>query len=864
MTASAPLPLHDLRASRDGRDQRDRLEVLTALISAPSFDAVFREDIIRVPAHHAVFPWHCEVIDCERPRWQKQDLCAAHSAEWQDARAEGTRRSTFIHTATPLKLVESREPVVCRICKHRPAFNVELALCHRHRNRWRDFNRKHGADADFDQWLTQQTPCPSYGECRTRACDELACSPLGLCVAHERRYYDRGKPGGASLPRGWFFSYEYYGHPVPVSYTDKAEFLRWCQIQAPVMRIGEINLRGLTPLLRAELKWGLHEHGRERTAPWELPWIQGLVDHCHALALNSLVDLDLAKCGTYHRRIAQEIIDRLRRVYYSPSQTREAGFLEIEHFGVCYRTRSGHVDLTAITQRWLRDLTWDHLANRLRSPQCPRTAQFLDSARRACMELSAFLEVEAPQGGHQPHLLEAEHMHRFVAEIRHRERRRLPCLSITRLDGQPSIVTEAVRNLIFNYSRKVLREALENGEVERLGLNRGFITVIPPGGTTTPRKRTPFPDEVARALADEANLRRFAEEHDPNDRGLRDIWEAIILTGRRASEVIKLRLECVGRYNGLPLLWHDQTKVGNYDEAIRIPERLYDVLTQRQRTTLARFADQHRGRLPSSDQRHGLALFPSHQRNRDGTNPISYNWFNGRFKKWVEQLDLGHYVAHQARHTMATRLLRHGASLSHIRRYLGHVSDRMAEHYVKVATSEIEDVLQHVWVAGPGASNPGELLTSNVTPMNRLEAEALALDLSRRTTPTEGGFCTFQPVVDGGACLWKLDCENCDKFVLSGADLLYWRRKREQWASIAERAPDDATADYLHEVFAPTARAIEGLEKALAGIGLLDDALALDLRRPQDYFQRLWNTGFRARDLAHAATTETVAEEESA
>jgi hypothetical protein len=94
------------------------------------------------------------------------------------------------------------------------------------------------------------------------------------------------------------------------------------------------------------------------------------------------------------------------------------------------------------------------------------------------------------------------------------------------------------------------------------------------------------------------------------------------------------------------------------------------------------------------------------------------------------------------------------------------------------------------------------------------------------------------------------DCHACDKFVLSGADLLYWRRKREQWASIAERAPDDATADYLHQVFAPTAQAIDGLEKALAGLGLLDDALALDLRRPQDYYHRLWNLSFRAADLA--------------
>ncbi|MEV8099621.1 hypothetical protein [Kitasatospora sp. NPDC085879] len=119
--------------------------------------------------------------------------------------------------------------------------------------------------------------------------------------------------------------------------------------------------------------------------------------------------------------------------------------------------------------------------------------------------------------------------------------------------------------------------------------------------------------------------------------------------------------------------------------------------------------------------------------------------------------------------------------------------------------------------------------------MTREQAEALAIDLSRHSTPADGGFCTFQPVVNGDACPWNLNCHNCDKFVLSGADLVYWHRKLGQWRMLAERAPDPATADFLHDAFEPTARAIDGLEKALAALGLLDDALALDLRRPQDY-----------------------------
>ncbi|MFE3905601.1 hypothetical protein ACFXPY_36300 [Streptomyces sp. NPDC059153] len=67
---------------------------------------------------------------------------------------------------------------------------------------------------------------------------------------------------------------------------------------------------------------------------------------------------------------------------------------------------------------------------------------------------------------------------------------------------------------------------------------------------------------------------------------------------------------------------------------------------------------------------------------------------------------------------------------------------------------------------------------------------------------------------------------------------------------------DQCSADYLHRYFEPTACAIDGLERALAGLGLLDNAFALDLRRPQDYFHRVWSTAFRAADLADAGTDE--------
>ena len=148
---------------------------------------------------------------------------------------------------------------------------------------------------------------------------------------------------------------------------------------------------------------------------------------------------------------------------------------------------------------------------------------------------------------------------------------------------------------------------------------REFIVAVPTAGATTGRTpRRPFPDEVTRVLADENNLRLLAEVYDPHDRGLRDMWEITVTTGRRIGEVLQVRWDCLGRYGGLPMFWHDQTKVGNYDAAIRIPERLRDVIAERQRKTLDRFFAQH-GRRPDNAERAGLALFPTTHRNHDGS-----------------------------------------------------------------------------------------------------------------------------------------------------------------------------------------------------------------------------------------------------
>jgi hypothetical protein len=50
-----------------------------------------------------------------------------------------------------------------------------------------------------------------------------------------------------------------------------------------------------------------------------------------------------------------------------------------------------------------------------------------------------------------------------------------------------------------------------------------------------------------------------------------------------------------------------------------------------------------------------------------------------------------------------------------------------------------------------------------------------------RTPPALGGICILQPVVDGGACPWSLECRDCDKFVISGATCCIGGTNASKW-----------------------------------------------------------------------------------
>ena len=317
-------------------------------------------------------------------------------------------------------------------------------------------------------------------------------------------------------------------------------------------------------------------------------------------------------------------------------------------------------------------------------------------------------------------------------------------------------------------------------------------------------------------MSDPANIALLAAM-DPNDGGLADMWSIQVKCGRRISEVVGLRFDCVSEHLGRTWMWVDMTKVGKLDYAIQIPRDIYDLIVARQAKTAERFRLAH-GTEPTAQQRRTVALFPSRKTNPTFERSVSTATFAVAFKAWIESeaIALPGHTTHQARHTLATRLVHAGASMTHVKRVLGHVSERMSDSYVLIAGSQVEPFLQQVWVTGPGNPTPGQVVMTP-TAAEKASAEQLMIDLA--AVPTEHGLCTFKPVVGGHDCPFDRQCHTCEHFVLTGADYGYWRRQEQRWAAMAEGAPDQTARDYIYGAFEKSSLGLGRTGEGAAGVG---------------------------------------------
>lgn len=624
-----------------------------------------------------------------------------------------------------------------------------------------------------------------------------------------------------------------------------------------VPQVPVLDLSVLPPLAAAEMRYALYCHANEeRAAKWSVQALNrvcGLLVREHATSFTEL-DTDDDRLQVLQRMIVRKVQRYLQPVLTSREQTKEQGILDTLHWGLQLGRRLVPFDLNAIELGWLRDLTWDWMAHRMDAPRRrPASPTTFQTAITGIAILSDFLSEQAANPNAPSSLTRADALafqrdwndrvrtsktHRVVGATENSNRTR---------PWEPTTATVHTQYAYCAAARQVIIDAAEWGLPSAQTVAPSFAYALPvyekPGG----RKPRPFPDEVWRVVCDPDNIRLLAEA-DTADLGIADVWITQTSQGRRISELTGVRLDCLGEVLGIKRIWFDMTKVNELDYSIPLAEHSYAILRERQARTLALFIRRHH-REPTPDERARMALFPSPHKNPYLTGSIDTGVVMSALTKWLKHLNVPGYTSHQARHTLATMLLDNDVSPTAIKQFMGWASTETLSTYARYSDRAINTSLQSVWVRPPAHPQAGEVvLTPSDIEEGNTKAHRMLLDLT--VLPTEGGLCSYKPVVGGEQCPFGKRCDRCEYLVVTGADYSYWARQRERFMEWAEAQSSDEARAAFYAVWAPMEKTFYGLERALDALGLLDAAKSLDLRSPRhDFMSPLWAKGWSAETL---------------
>lgn len=186
-----------------------------------------------------------------------------------------------------------------------------------------------------------------------------------------------------------------------------------------------------------------------------------------------------------------------------------------------------------------------------------------------------------------------------------------------------------------------------------------------------------LPEQVMTQLEDPVNLDRFP------DPGGRLLLRVLIATGLRVGDATRLALDClVHDAAGAPYLRYRNHKMRR-DALVPIDTELAACIVEQQHDVRMVF--------PS-----GSVLFPRVTRNPDGHLPCARATFVGQLDRWLRACDLRdatgspvHVTPHQWRHTYATRLINNDVPQEIVRRLLDHSSHGMTARYARVSDHTI-------------------------------------------------------------------------------------------------------------------------------------------------------------------------------
>ncbi|MGW5152583.1 tyrosine-type recombinase/integrase [Rhodococcus koreensis] len=863
MTRIATTARHVVPAESPGLTFAERYAVVSL-----QFPGWLVDEPIRFPRLHPTFGWACRVNGCNAVVHDadRRLLCVGH-ANLYNRRTDDAGLEEFAIAAEPFKALSIGWGLVrragCRICgDNREAQQHQYCTFHASKLR-----RARRSPLDESDWASAQSAGDILPPCALPGCvhDGELSAAVGadrhrLCRGHRQSWRShRQTLTGAPTLDDWS------------RWTAKRSVLE--SVTSPDAR-GHLTTAHLPPPLRQVIRYALHRYANTASrTQWRPAALQTVVDALAEHDVESFDDPVVAmlteRSGRWsaERRIWLDLVPVVRAATVTPESARAAGWFDPAIVGAGpfpgsqgQENRRKEWNLAAVTQPWLRDLLWDYLHDEALQPVGRKASSATIFNRIVGIALLSRIlrHIRADRGEDPRQLTNADA--RAVKEmwdLWFREQIPVPRrVDASEDDWAP--LNHRNRHVYMSNMRIVLRHSREHRRTPPS--MDSFILGLPqyprPHESPRPRPLTYADFQLLVSADSVATL----SDMDDDDVGLADIWLTQAFQGGRISETLKLRLGCVGLIGAAqPYIWRDISKVDLIDYGMPCYLPVYERLIRRQdktrRKLRARYADvlatldvRERSQLEARWDR-SMPLFPRSYTNPDLLIEVTQPGFRRTWTAWFETLGLQGLTTHQTRATLATSLLNNGAPAALVRQLLGHFSSESLAHYANYNNDTMTKHLQKVWAAGPGMDKPGTILL-RPTDVGNAEPAAAAARIDLTIVPVEHGLCRYGPVVGGGNCPFGKNCSRgphgaCEHFVLTGADLAYWERKRDAAYHFAEGAPTDDARDYILGEWQPWETVLGSLRAELDDLGLLEEAQNLDLRAPvRDYFEPIFATGW--------------------
>ncbi|BBY57401.1 hypothetical protein [Mycolicibacterium sarraceniae] len=540
---------------------------------------------IAFPPQHPTYGWACLVPECAGTlNTTCRDLmCAEHLKQYRQLKAPADLEE-FIRGARPGRFAQFGWALTpkpdCAICgANRQA--DQHGYCHQHANSLRKAQRSGLSEA---QWRRDAHPLPRIARCTVSRCaHDSAVSGWDhhrVCRSHLRLWHR------------WL--------TVTGGQADSESWDAWLtskqvrdSVTHPTMR-GQLSLAMLPLGLQREIRYALHRHaGLARRTQWRPSELQKVVDALAANAVESLNDPLFTELAANSRRIdARRIWVALpfaaRSLTVTADLAKSAGWFDPVLVGSTpfpgsqgQPNRRKVWDLTAVSQRWLRDLVWEHLRDEALKPagKRPSTATLYNKITGIIL-LSQILRKNRKDHGNDPARLDR------TDALAVKDTWDLWFLEQTPLPFQnenakrASTLNELTRHRYMSGIRLVLQRSRERHRAPA-GLDP-FIYSLPdyPIPTKKPRPR-PLTYSDFQLLVNPESVTAL-EALDTHNLGLADIWLTQAFQGGRISETLKLRLGCVGLVGAAqPYIWRDLSKVNVVDYGMPCYLPVYERLLHR-------------------------------------------------------------------------------------------------------------------------------------------------------------------------------------------------------------------------------------------------------------------------------------------